>query len=115
MVGFKPETGLWYWQSQKVVHSRNLQVQSVETQESTFPQERPVAMTKTARNTSPEKIPCHRSRRPHGRTMNFFEAAARRLAWNDYEKVSVAMICRDVSWSWIFGQVGSRFKVYSGC
>lgn len=31
----------------------------------------------------------------HGRTMNFFEAAARRLAWNDYERVSVTMICRD--------------------
>src|SRR5690348_11823273 len=31
----------------------------------------------------------------HGRTMNFFSAAARRLAWVDYEKVSVAMICRD--------------------
>lgn len=27
--------------------------------------------------------------------MNFFDAAARRLAWSDYEKVSVAMICRD--------------------
>src|SRR6185312_3217383 len=31
----------------------------------------------------------------HGRTTNFFTAAARRLAWNDYESVSVAMICRD--------------------
>lgn len=31
----------------------------------------------------------------HGRTMNFLNAAARRLAWEDYEKVSVAMICRD--------------------
>lgn len=31
----------------------------------------------------------------HGRTMNFFDAALRRLAWNDYDKVSVAMICRD--------------------
>jgi AcrR family transcriptional regulator len=31
----------------------------------------------------------------HGRTMTFFSAAARRLAWEDYEKVSVAMICRD--------------------
>lgn len=31
----------------------------------------------------------------HGRTTNFFVAAARRLAWNDYEAVSVAMICRD--------------------
>jgi len=31
----------------------------------------------------------------HGRTMTFLNAAARRLAWNDYEKVSVAMICRD--------------------
>lgn len=31
----------------------------------------------------------------HGRTMNFFDAAARRLAWHDYERVSVAMICRD--------------------
>lgn len=41
------------------------------------------------------KIPRHRPRRRHGRTMNFFDAAARRLAWNDYEKVSVAMICRD--------------------
>ncbi len=27
--------------------------------------------------------------------MNFLAAAARRLAWEDYEKVSVAMICRD--------------------
>ncbi|MDE2165922.1 MAG: hypothetical protein KGJ66_06255 [Alphaproteobacteria bacterium] len=31
----------------------------------------------------------------HGRTMNFLGALARRLAWEDYEKVSVAMICRD--------------------
>ncbi len=31
----------------------------------------------------------------HGRTMNFFDAAARRLAWNDYDAVSVSMICRD--------------------
>jgi hypothetical protein len=31
----------------------------------------------------------------HGRTMNFFGSAARRLAWEDYQKVSVAMICRD--------------------
>lgn len=31
----------------------------------------------------------------HGRTANFFTAASRRLAWNDYEAVSVAMICRD--------------------
>jgi hypothetical protein len=30
----------------------------------------------------------------HGRTMNFFGSAARRLAWEDYQKVSVAMICR---------------------
>jgi len=31
----------------------------------------------------------------HGRTMTFFNSAARRLAWEDYQKVSVAMICRD--------------------
>jgi AcrR family transcriptional regulator len=31
----------------------------------------------------------------HGRTMAFFNAAARRLAWEGYERVSVAMICRD--------------------
>jgi len=31
----------------------------------------------------------------HGRTMNFFDAATRRLAWNDYENISVAVICRD--------------------
>src|ERR1700722_15541567 len=29
----------------------------------------------------------------HGRTMNFFGSAARRLAWEDYQKVSFAMIC----------------------
>lgn len=31
----------------------------------------------------------------HGRMMAFFNSAARRLAWEDYERVSVAMICRD--------------------
>ena len=31
----------------------------------------------------------------HGRTMIFFNSAAVRLSWNDYEKVSVAMICRE--------------------
>lgn len=31
----------------------------------------------------------------HGRTMNYFNAATRRLAWEDYQKVSVSMICRN--------------------
>src|SRR3984957_15350842 len=31
----------------------------------------------------------------HGRTMTFLNSAARRLAWEDYQKVSVGMICRD--------------------
>jgi AcrR family transcriptional regulator len=31
----------------------------------------------------------------HGRTMTFFNSAARRLAWEGYERISVAMICRD--------------------
>jgi AcrR family transcriptional regulator len=31
----------------------------------------------------------------HGRTMTFFNSAARRLAWEGYERVSVAVICRD--------------------
>jgi len=30
----------------------------------------------------------------HGRTMTFFNAAVRRLAWEDYKRVSVATICR---------------------
>ncbi len=30
----------------------------------------------------------------HGRTMTFFNAATRRLAWEDYKRVSVATICR---------------------
>jgi AcrR family transcriptional regulator len=33
----------------------------------------------------------------HGRTMAFFNSAARRLAWEPYERVSVAMICRDAN------------------
>ncbi len=31
----------------------------------------------------------------HGMTMIFFNFAVRRLAWEDYKKVGVAMICRD--------------------
>jgi len=31
----------------------------------------------------------------HGRTMKFFNSAAWRLSWEDYEKVSVATICRN--------------------
>ncbi len=31
----------------------------------------------------------------HGRTMTFFNSAAWRLSWEDYERVSVGMICRN--------------------
>jgi len=31
----------------------------------------------------------------HGRTMTFFNSAAWRLSWEDYEKVSVATVCRN--------------------
>src|SRR5208282_3656255 len=33
----------------------------------------------------------------HGRTMKFFNSAAWRLSWEDYEKVSVATICRNAT------------------
>ena len=36
-----------------------------------------------------------RSGSRHGRTMKFFNSAALRLSWEDYEKVSVATICRN--------------------
>lgn len=36
-----------------------------------------------------------RSGSRHGRTMKFFNSAALRLSWEDYERVSVGMICRN--------------------
>ncbi len=55
----------------------------------------PIVMARPQGKRRPRKSRATGRGGRHGRTMAFFNAAARRLAWEDYERVSVAMICRD--------------------
>lgn len=55
----------------------------------------PIVMARPQGKRRPRKSRATGRGGRHGRTMVFFNSAARRLAWEGYERVSVAMICRD--------------------